>query len=67
LEAHGAGEIDGTAGNAETTGTNGDGGESIGRLRIGGLGMSICASSTAEDFKLVVASTDKIYAAFFSW
>jgi len=23
--------------------------------------------SVAEDFKLVVASTDKIYAAFFSW
>jgi hypothetical protein len=23
--------------------------------------------SDAEDFKLVVASTDKIYAAFFSW
>jgi len=28
---------------------------------------SVTLVSQAEDFKLVVASTDKIYAAFFSW
>jgi len=30
-----------------------------------GTGLLRCRE--AEDFKLVVASTDKIYAAFFSW
>jgi len=31
------------------------------------LGWPVCSAPIPEDFKLVVASTDKIYAAFFSW
>jgi len=29
--------------------------------------LALTINTSAEDFKLVVASTDKIYAAFFSW
>jgi len=41
------------------------------RMLIQELGEDVVSADSAllnsEDFKLVVASTDKIYAAFFSW
>jgi len=41
------------------------------RAELSGKRSATCvwrdADVVAEDFKLVVASTDKIYAAFFSW
>jgi len=44
---------------------------STNKIAIGAtLSENLCfgvQSHWAEDFKLVVASTDKIYAAFFSW